>query len=146
MHQYEGMIKNWMDLFSNPLFKAGFAEFTQKAQMEGLDAAKKFWSLSEYGRHFPMPEDMLERMTDWYAAMGFVPNAKYHQLMQENAKLQAENQSLRNMIKDMQLKLFSEGGERVQQAWQDIIDKQIKANTEITSSFFEAIRNFKVGG
>jgi hypothetical protein len=63
--------------------------------------------------------------------------------MDENNKLKAENQLLRNMIRDLQLNLFTEGGEKAQQLWRDIIDKQFKMNTEVASTFLEAIRQFK---
>ncbi len=145
MYQNEDIIKNMMELFSNPLFRAGFSEFTSKAQVEGLEAAKKFWGLSEYGKTFPYSVDMVERLNDWYSVLGFVPSAKYNQVTEENTKLKAENQLLRNMIKDLQLNLFTEGGEKAQQVWHDIIDNQIKRNAEVANSFFEAIRQFKVG-
>jgi hypothetical protein len=47
------------------------------------------------------------------------------------------------MIRDLQLNLFTEGGEKAQQLWRDIIDKQFKMNTEVASTFLEAIRQFK---
>ena len=143
MYKNEDIFKNMMDLFGNPLFKTGLTEFVSKAQQEGIESAKKFWGLSEYGKTFPFSGDMLEKMTDWYSMMGFVPSINYKQVMDENAKLKEENTLLRNMIKDLQLNLFTEGGEKAQQAWHDIIDKQIKVNTEMTNTFFEAIRQFK---
>jgi hypothetical protein len=143
MYKNEDIIKNMMNLFSNPLFQTGFSEFVNKAQQEGIESAKKFWGLSEYGNTFPFTGDIYERLTDWYSVLGFVPSAKYHQAMDENTKLKGENQLLRNMIKDLQLNLFTEGGEKAQQVWHDIIDKQIKMNTEVTNTFFEAIRQFK---
>ena len=143
MYQNEDIIKNMMDLFSNPLFRAGFSEFVTKAQMEGLESAKKFWGMSDYGKTYPFSGDIYERLTDWYSVLGFVPNTKYNQVVDENTKLKAENQLLRNMIKDLQLNLFTEGGEKAQQVWHEIIDKQIKMNAEVANTFFEAIRQFK---
>jgi len=145
MYKNEDLIKNMMDLFANPLFRNGFSEFVTKAQMDGLESAKKFWGMSDYGKTFPLTSDIYERLTDWYSMLGFVPSVSYNKAMEENAKLKAENQLLRNMIKDLQLNLFTEGGEKAQQVWHDIIDKQIKMNTEVANSFFEAIRQFKVG-
>ena len=143
MYQNEDIIKNMMDLFSNPLFRTGFSEFVTKAQMEGLESAKKFWGMSDYGKTYPFSGDIYERLTDWYSVLGFVPNTKYNQTVDENTKLKAENQLLRNMIKDLQLNLFTEGGEKAQQVWHEIIDKQIKMNAEVANTFFEAIRQFK---
>jgi len=145
MQSNEDLFKNMLDLFANPLFRAGFAEYVQKAQQEGLEAAKKFWGLSDYGKTFPYSADMLERLNDWYQLLGYVPVAKYKKLEEENAALKAENTLLKNMLKDMQLNFFTEGGEKAQQAWSDIVDKQIKMNTEVANSFFEAIRQLKVG-
>ena len=55
------------------------------------------------------------------------------------AELKAENQLLKNMIKDTQRNFITEGGEKAQQAWHDIIDKQIKMNAEVANTFFEVI-------
>ncbi len=145
MYTNEDVFKNMLDMFANPLFRTGFAEFSTKAQQEGMEAAKKFWGLSDYGKAFPYSEDMCERLADWYKVLGIVPNAKHKEVLDENAALKAENQLLKNMIKDLQFNLLSEGGEKAQQAWHDIIDKQIKMNAEVTNTFFEAIRQFKAG-
>jgi len=145
MPSNEEYFKNMLDLFSNPLFRAGLNEFAQRAQQEGLEAAKKFWGGSDYGKAFPYSADMLERLNDWYQLMGFVPLAKYKQIEEENAALKAENLLLKNMIKDMQMNFVTEGGEKAQQVWHDIIDKQIKMNAEVTNTFFEAIQKLKSG-
>lgn len=134
-----------LDLFANPLFRAGFSEFTQRAQQEGVEAAKKFWGLSDYGKAFSYSADMIERLNDWFQLLGFVPTAKYKQIEEENAALKTENQFLRNMIKDIQLNFFTEGGAKAQQAWHDIIDKQIKMNAEVANKFLEAIQQIKSG-
>jgi len=145
MQNNEDFFKNMLDLFANPLFRAGVTEFTQRAQQEGLEAAKKFWGLSDYGKAFPYSSDMIERLNDWYQLVGFVPSAKYKELEQENAALKAESQLLKNIIRDMQMNFMTEGGEKAQQVWHDIIDKQMKMNAEVTHSFFEAIQQLKSG-
>lgn len=143
MYQNEEMFKNMLALLANPMFRTGFFEFANKAQQDGMEAAKKFWSLSDYGKAFPYSQDMYERLADWYKAMGFVPSVKYNEVVNENAALKAENQMLKNTIKDLQFNLLSEGGEKAQQAWHDIIDKQIQMNTQVANSFFETIRQLK---
>jgi regulator of replication initiation timing len=145
MSQADDLFKPMLELFANPLFRAGFAEFTLKAQQEGIEAAKKFWGLSSYSKAFPFSEEMCERLADWYKAMGFVPLVKYQELQEENRHLQAENQALKNMIRDMQLSFFNEGGDKAREAWQDMVDKQIKMNTELANTFFEAFKPFKSG-
>lgn len=145
MNPAEEWFKNMLDLSANPLFRAGFAEFALKAQQEGMEAAKKFWGLSEYGKAFPASLDVCERMADWHKAMGFVAVAKYNELLEENERLKAENQLLKNMISEMRLSFFNQGGEQARQAWHDLVDKQIKMNAEVANTFFEALRQFKAG-
>lgn len=146
MFKPEEMFKIMLDSFGNPLFKAGFDEFTRKAQQEGMEAAKKFWGLSDYAKAFPHSGDMLEQLTDWYAVMGFVPSAKHQQVVDENTQLKAENLLLKNMVKDLQMNMLTEGGEKAQQLWQDMLDKQIKMNTDAAKTLFEAMRQFTPGG
>jgi hypothetical protein len=145
MQTNQEFFKIMLDLFGNPLFQSGFSEFSQRAQREGLEAAKKFWGLSDYSKAFPYSADMIERLNDWYQLFGFVPAAKYKQIEEENATLKAENQFLKNLIKDMQLNFITEGGEKAQRAWHDIIDKQVKMNAEVVNTFFEAIQKLKSG-
>lgn len=146
MRGNEEMLKQMLDLFANPLFRQGFYEFAAKAQQEGMEAAKTFWGLSDHSKAFPYSGDMYERLADWYKLLGFVPKAEYDKAMEENAALKAENQLLKNTLHDMQLKFFAEGGEKAQQAWQDIIDQQLKMNAAVADTFFEAMRQFKPGG
>ena len=145
MYTNQDIMKNMMDLFANPLFKMGFQEFFLKMQQEGIEAAKKFWSLSPYSKDFPFSQDMYERIVDFYIVLGFVPRVKYDEVLKENTSLKEENQLLRNMIKDLQFNVFKEGGERAQQLWHDVIDKQIETNNEITKNFFELFRQLKTG-
>jgi len=143
MYGNDDFMKTMMDMLAIPLFKSGLSQFMSKAQQEGLEAAKKFWGLSEYGQAFPQFENIYERLNDWYTVLGFVPSTKYAQVLDENVRLKSENQLLRNMIKDLQINLVTEGGEKVQQVWHEIIDKQIKMNAEVANTFFEAVRQFK---
>ena len=143
MQNHEEMIKNMLDLFTNPLFKMGFSEYFLKMQQEGIEAAKKFWSLSPYSKAFPYSQDMYERIVDFYIVLGFVPRLKYDEVLNENKNLKAENQLLKNMIKDLQLNIFTEGGEKAQQLWHGIIDKQMEMNSEIANNFFEILRHLR---
>jgi regulator of replication initiation timing len=145
MSANEDLFRHLVELFANPRFNAGYAEFAAKAQQEGMEAAKRFWGLSGYGQAFPYSGDFCERLADWHKAMGFVALSAHNKVLEENAALKAENQLLKNMLKDMQHNLFSEGGEKARQAWNDIMDKQIKMNAEVANSFFEALRQFKTG-
>ncbi|HXX33368.1 MAG TPA: hypothetical protein VEM15_02740 [Thermodesulfobacteriota bacterium] len=134
-----------LDLFTNPLFKKGFFDFFLKMQQEGIEEARKFWSAYADKNLFPGATEMYERMVDFYIILGFVPRAKYDEVLKENNNLKEENRFLRDTIRELQLSLFTEGGERVQQIWHGIIDKQLEMNKEIAKNFFELFRQLKVG-
>ena len=72
---------------------------------------------------------MMERMGDFYQKLGFVPQTKYDDLQKENASLKAENQMLRDTIRELQQKYIAENGAKAQKAWQDIVDKQLDMRT-----------------
>ena len=134
-----------LDLFSNPLFKMEFLDFFLKTQQEGIEAARKFWTLNADNSVFPNAVDMYERMVDFYILLGFVPKAKYHKILQKKERLEEENKFLRDTLSELQASLLTEGGERVEQIWQENIDKQLDANREIGKNFFELFRLLKVG-
>jgi hypothetical protein len=135
-----------MGLFANPLFKMGFSDFFLKMQQEGIEAARKFWgTYSEKNNLFPDALDMYERMIDFYIILGFVPRVKYDEILGENKSLKQENKFLRDTIRELQFNLFTQGGEKVQQIWQNSIDKQLEMNKEIAKNFFELFRQLKVG-
>lgn len=144
MEGNEGYLR-MMELFSNPLFKMGFFDFFVKMQQEGIEGARKFWPL--YGNKNPFPDaaEIYERMVDFYIILGFVPKAKYDQAVKECKRLEEENKFLKGTIQELQLTLFTEGGEKVQHIWQGIIEKQLEANREVTKNFFEVFRLLKVG-
>lgn len=132
-----------MELFANPMFRQGANEFFSKMQQDGMDAAKKFWGTTPYAANFPDAQQMMERMADFTSAMGFVPLAKYQELEKAMDSLKAENQLLRDTIRELQNSFIAEGGAKAQQAWQGVIDKQIEMNREVAKSFFDAFSQFK---
>jgi hypothetical protein len=132
-----------MELFANPMFRQGAGEFFSKMQQEGMEAAKKFWGTSSYASTLPDAQQMIERLADFYGAMGFVPLVKYEELRKEVDRLKAENQLLRDTIRELQQSFIAEGGVKAQQAWQGVIDKQLELNREATRSFFDALKQFK---
>ena len=46
---------------------------------------------------------------------------------------------------ELQLNLFSDGGEEIQQIWHNSIDKQLELNQGFANNFFEVFRQLKVG-
>ena len=144
MYFSQDIIKNMMDLFGNPLFKKGFSDFSLRMQQEGIEAARKFWSTySEKDNLFPDAGEMYERIMDFYIILGFVPRAKYDEALKETQKLKEENKFLRDTIRELQVSVFKEGGEKVQEAWGTIIDKQLEMNREAAKNFFELLRELK---
>lgn len=142
----DGMFKNIMELYNNPFFKKGFFDFFQKMQQEGIEAARKFWNVyPEKDILFPNAPDMYEKIIDFYIVLGFVPKMKYDEALKENEKLKYENTFLRDTIKQLQLKIFTEGGEKAQEAWKAIIDKQMETNKEIVKNYYELFRQLKAG-
>ena len=142
----EDMTKEMMDLFTNPLFKMGFFDFFLKMQQEGIEAARKFWDNSAQKQSLvPNAIEMYERMIDFYIILGFVPRVKFDAMAKENKNLKEENKFLRDAMRELQLNLFKDGGEKAQQIWNDSIDKQLDLHKEIARNFFEIFRQLNAG-
>ena len=143
----EEMFKNMMSLFTNPIFKKNFFDFFLKSQQEGIEAAKKFWNLSpEKNTFFPNVLEVYEKMIDFYITLGFVPRTKYDQVLRENEDLRQENKFLKDTIHEVQSSIFTEGGERLQETWREIVGKQLDLNKEIAKNFFELVKQLQGGG
>jgi len=136
----EQQMRMMLEMFSNPMFKQGANEFLKIAQQQGIEAANKFWGISTESQAFPGVDKMMGRMSEIYQSMGFVPQAKYDELMKENATLRNENQMLKNTLAELQQKYMAEHGAKAQQAWQEIVDKQLDMSREVTKSFFDALK------
>lgn len=136
----DNQTKSWLDLMNNPLFQQAASEYFKLAQLQGLEAAKRFWGDSTTANSFPDAQQMFDRMADFTTAMGFVPLAKYEELKKENDQLRNENQLLRDSIANLQNTFAAENGAKAQEAWQSMVDKQLELSNEITKSFFEALK------
>jgi hypothetical protein len=142
----EDMTKEMVDLFTNPLFKMGFFDFFLKMQQDGIEAARKFWENSAQKQSLvPNATEMYERMIDFYIILGFVPRVKFDAMAKENKNLKEENKFLRDAMRELQLNLFKDGGEKAQQIWNDSIDKQLDLHKEIAKNFFEIFRQLNAG-
>jgi hypothetical protein len=86
---------------------------------------------------------MIERMAEFYGAMGFVPMAKYEMVVKENESLKSENKMLSDTIRELQQSFVAEGSAKAQQAWQGVIDKQLELNREATKSFIDVLKQYK---
>jgi len=130
--------KLMMEAFANPLFRQSAGETFSKMQQDGIEAARKFWAATPYAAVYPDAQQMMDRMADFTSAMGFVPLAKYEALQKEVDSLKSENQLLRDTIRELQHSFMADGGVKAQQAWKDVIDKQLEMNREVAKSFFDA--------
>ena len=136
----EQQMRMMMEMFSNPMFKQGANEFLKIAQQQGIEAANKFWGISSESHAFPSADKMMESMGDLYQKFGFVTQSKYDELLKENTSLRNENQMLRNTLGELQQKYMAENGAKAQQAWQEIVDKQLDMSREVTKSFFDVLK------
>ena len=143
MGNNEETLSNLTNLLSNPLFKMNFFEFYTKMQKEGIDAAKTFWNMNAGNSKFFNAPEVFEKMVDFYIILGFVPSYKYDKVLRENERLRDENKLLKNAMQDLQLNVFKEGGEKAQQAWTDVIDKQFEMNRDIAKNFFDVFSCFR---
>jgi len=140
--QSEEFMKSLLDFYRNPLFKRGFPEFFLRVQQEGIEAAKQFWDISPLRRSlFPDTSEIFEKMLDFYLNLGFVPFTKYEEVMKENRRLKNENEQLgkqirflKDIIKDLNKRVFTEGGKAMQEVWETSIEKHIEMSREIANS------------
>jgi len=135
-------VRMFQEMFANPMFRQGAREFMLHLQREGQQAARKFWQESPYAAMLPDKQQVMERMADFASAMGWVPLAKYEALQQENAALKAENDRLRDTLRELQQSFMAESGAKAQRAWQDVVERQMAMNREATQSFFDALSQF----
>jgi regulator of replication initiation timing len=136
----EQQMRMMMEMFSNPMFKQGANEFLKIAQQQGIEAANKFWGISSESQAFPGADKMMERMGDFYQNFGFIPKSKYDDLEKENINLKNENQMLRNTLGELQQRYMAENSAKAQQAWQEVVDKQLEMSREVTKSFFDVLK------
>ncbi len=143
----EEMMKAMMDLFTNPLFKKNFFGFFLDVQREGIESAKKLWNLSpEKTTYFPYALEIYEKMIDFYITLGFVPRTKYEKVLKENEDLRQENKFLKDTIYEVQSSIFKEGGEKLQETWHEVIDKQVAMNRELTKDLFQIFKELQTSG
>ncbi len=137
----EELIRRMLELYRDPQYQKGFFDFFVKMQQEGLEAARNFWNQSsEKEKLHPQASEMFEQMASFYSGLGFVPKQKYDAAMKENEQLKKENDALRQTIKELNLKVFSEGSAKVQQAWTTVMEKQMALSKEMAKGFIELFK------
>jgi hypothetical protein len=133
----EEIDKSMLNLYNNFLFTKCFVDFFQKMQLDGIEAARKFWDSSPYKNIFPPnASDIFEKTIDFYIDLSLAPKKQYDELLKEHEKLQFVNNFLRETFTQLLLKIYVESGERLREAWKDAIDRQIEMNNEIAKNCF----------
>ena len=135
--------KTIKDFYNNPLFKKGFLDFFEKMQLDGIEAARKFWSTYPEKDLFPNAPEMFEKLIDIYVLMGVVPRSKYEDTVKEHEELKKDVQKL---MKELNLDVIAEGGAKAQEMWKDAINKQLEVNKEITKHYFDLLKKISSGG
>jgi hypothetical protein len=137
----EEIIKNIIDLYSNPIFQRSFLDFFTKMQQEGVEAAKKSWDMNPKKNTLSdNTTEIFEQMISFYSNLGFVPKTKYDEVVKENEKLKKEKEFLENTLKELNLKIFTEGSLKIQEAWREITDKQMEMGKDISKNIFDLFK------
>ncbi|HXX80136.1 MAG TPA: PilZ domain-containing protein [Thermodesulfovibrionales bacterium] len=130
--------KSLLNLCNSFMFRKCFFDFFQKMQLEGIEAARKYWDSYPCKNVFPPnTSDIFERMVDFYTDLSLMPQKQYDKLVKEHEKLLFVNTFLRETFSQLMLRVYVESGERLRQAWNNTIDRQIEMNKEIAKNFFE---------
>jgi hypothetical protein len=77
--------------------------------------------------------EVFEQMISFYSNLGFVPKTKYDEVVKEN-------DFLKNTMKEMNQKVFTEGSSKIQDTWKETIDKQMEMNKEIAKNFLDLFK------
>jgi regulator of replication initiation timing len=137
----DDVTKFLIDLYGNPAFRKGFLDFSLKLQQDGLEAARRFWDASpNKGALFDKAPELFEQMLSFYSSMGFVPLRKHEEVVKENAELKKENEVLKATIRELQVKVFSEGSAKLQESWSGVMEKQMEMSTEITKKLLDLFK------
>jgi len=133
----EDITKMIKDLYSNPFFKKGFLDFFEKMQLEGIEAARKFWKTYPEKDMFPNAPELFEKLIDLYLMMGVVPRKKYEDVVKEHEEMKKE---VNKLVKGLNLDMMLDEGAKAQEMWKGAIDRQIDMNKEITKNFFDFLK------
>lgn len=136
------LLKYFTELANNPLFKKSFNDFYAYAQKLGMDAARNYWSLqSDEYKPFSQGTALFEQIIDFYSGLGFVSRRKYEDLLKEKEDLERENRFLKDTIQQLNFKVMTEGGIKMQEAWNTTIEKQMELGKELTKNFFDIFKS-----
>lgn len=133
--------KNLLDLWANPLFAQGFLEFSTKMQQWGLEAARQAWQANHQGDTFlSNAPDVFEPMFAFYSQLGFVPKRQHDEVVKENEQLKKENEFLKNTLRELNLKVLTQGNLKLQELWQETAQKQLEVSAEIAKNMLDLFK------
>jgi hypothetical protein len=141
-------IENLMQLWGNPLFAERFFEFFTSMQQVGLEAARKSWAANHRDDAlFGNAAQIFEPMIAFYSQLGFVPKKQHDEVLKENKQLKEENELLKGTLRELNLKVFTEGSLQAQEMWKEVAQKQMEVSAEIAKNFLDLFkpRNGKEG-
>jgi hypothetical protein len=134
-------IEHALQLWGDPRFVQSLLEYFARMQQSGLEAARKYWTANQRDDTFPgNAAELFERMIAFYSELGFVSKRQFDELREENRRLREENEVLKAMLKELNLKVFSEGSLRLQQMWSETAQKQIETSAEIAKQLLELFK------
>jgi hypothetical protein len=134
-------VENWLRLWGNPLFSQRFLEFFASMQQVGLESARKSWAADHRGDSvFGNAAELFEPMIAFYSSLGFVSKRQHDQVLEENEELKKENEFLKNALRELNLKVFSEGSQQLQEMWKETAQKQIEMSAEIAKNFLDLFK------
>lgn len=137
----EEIMKKMLELYGDPNYQKGLQEFFIKMQQEGIEAARKFWSqVAAREKLSPQASEIFEQTISFYSGLGFVPKQKHDEVVEENRRLTEENRSLRRTIRELNLKVFSEGSTQVQEAWTEVVEKQMALGGQMAQSIIDLLK------
>ena len=134
-------IESVLRLWENPFFARSLLDFHVRVQQMGLEAAREFWAV--HHREDTLPGnavELFERMIAFYSDLGFVPKRQHDEVLKENERLKRENEFLKDTLKELNLRVFSEGSSQAQQMWRETAQKQMEMSAEIAKNFLDLFK------
>ena len=134
-------VENALQLWGNPLFLQSFLDFYARMQMMGLEAAREYWTSQHRADSFPgNAVELFERMIEFYSDLGFVSKRRHDEALKENERLKRENEFLKTTLRELNLKVFSEGSRQAQEMWTATVHKHMEVSAEIAKNFLDLFK------
>lgn len=126
--------------YGKPEFAQAWQQFASYAQQQSWENTQKILSKNAAEQFSEFTEPYLSQMKSMFDAMGYVPKAEHDKALQQIAQLKSENDLLKTTLRDLQQTFFNEATTKSQQAWKEMLEKQLEVNREISRGFFDALK------